>query len=251
MENLETENKGLNGLEQPTTEQQGNETSELDTPVVEVSAVETPEKSAEIPVIKEPEFAPMHVVKELRTDRAELREQLAKKDGIIETLQREKTTQVAVQQKSPMQIAAEDQGVDVTQPDWRKQVVVDGELEEQQYFWRENQKVLQSRVESTADAAQQHSDFKEICRQGEQHLTLLEVNELRKCTSNFGQKAYELCTKALLRAGIKTVPEVPKVIPTAQSATNKGSELPKKPIIPTQDEILSGISPAIQKIMTF
>jgi len=258
----ENENDGLNletPEEQPVVEQLlDGETPALEAPATEVVATEQPaeqpaEIPAEIPAGKPPVTVPVHIVEELRKDRREAEARALQAENELNSFRQQN---VASQQKSPMQLAAEAQGIDTTQPGWKKEVVVDGELEEQQYAWRKNQDIAAEKSQSVLDFASQHPDFAQVCQQGEQHLTVAETNQLKRCTGDFGQKAYELCQKALVRAGVVQKPApatiIPKVIPTAQSANNKASEPNNKKAVepPTQDEILQGVSPEIQRAMS-
>jgi len=235
----------------------------LETEVAEQgdTALETPE-NAEAPAVEtetapvaKVETVPLHVVAEQRERAREAELKAARLEGELNAYKQKEVAQVATAQKSPMQIAAEQQGIDTTQPGWKKEVVMDGELTEQQFAWNENQKIQTVRVESIAAAASQYPDFKQVLAQGEDHLTIAERRLIDRSTGDYGQKAYELCQKALKRAGLEVPAETapaPKV-PVVQSTTKKAVVpiTPKTPEAPTQDEILNGVSPAIARAMSF
>jgi hypothetical protein len=237
-------------LEQVDTELETTDDAETQKP-------ETPAEETEVAQAAKVETVPVHVVAEQRERAREAELKAARLEGELNAYKQKEVAQVAVAQKSPMQIAAEQQGIDTTQPGWKKEVVMDGEIYEQQAAWDKNQTAQTVKVESIAAAASQYPDFKQVIAQGEDHLTIAERRMIDKSVGDYGQKAYELCQKALKRAGLENptaeTPAPTTKVPVVQSTTKKAVVpiIPKTPEPPTQDEILSGISPSVQRAMNF
>jgi hypothetical protein len=244
-ETLETEVS-----EQVDTELETTEDAETQKP-------ETPAEETETVQAAKVETVPVHVVAEQRERAREAELKAARLEGELNAYKQKEVAQVAVAQKSPMQIAAEQQGIDTTQPGWKKEVVMDGELAEHQFAWYETQKTQNAKVESIAVAASQFPDFKQVIAQGEDHLTIAERRIIDKSGGDYGQKAYELCQKAFKRAGLENptteIPAPATKVPVVQSTTKKAVVpiIPKTPEPPTQDEILGSISPSVQRVMNF
>jgi hypothetical protein len=250
------ENEIENGLnkEQPVQEIETPEVpEELESP--ETPAAEVPEVPNEQPKV---DSVPLHVVKELREKNRQRELDNARLEGELNAYKQKEVAQVAVQQKSPMQVAAEQQGIDTTQPGWEDDISMSGSLYKAQSAWDNNQVALKKRAESVMSVAETYPDYEQVCREGVDHLTIAERRIIDGRIDDYGLKAYELCKKALVRAGITkpiedtAIPITPKpVVPKVQSTTKKVDEprKPKMPEPPSQDDILSGVSPSVQRVM--
>jgi len=239
--------------EQIQTDEAGSEQQEVENEETPLET-EAPEELVEQP---EPTTVPVHVVEKLREDRRQADLDKARLEGELNVYKQKEVAVAAVQQKSPMELVAEEQGIDTTQAGWQREIVLDGELYGKQAAWDKANEVKETIRQSLLTTAKNNPDFQSVINQGEDYLTIRDRKELDQCTSNYGQRAYELCKKALERSGIVAAPVKKTVVlkkPQLKEKPrqeNKTVVQPKEKPTPTQDEILSGVPAGVQRAMTY